>query len=858
MNINLNEEQKKNIENKFLEFQRIWTLEKVKSMSLEEYTSIKKDNPDRNDFTFWLENKLDDIGSIWGGSSFKFGIYKRNFNDDKEKLKGKIYNDNYAWLSKYGNNQDEAFDKIKQTIVDIIHASKNNDFETIENIDFGDATKWKIAFHYQNVNNIKIVDIFSKNVLDLISLNKFKEKLKIYQIYEKLLENKNLSLIKMIENIAIPLWVEYGINIKKMKKLFCEYLSKRNIDTSSIKKYVSAVENISNEFLKDNLYSCNLYNFDQNIEKLNKNNKFVLKNNNGNKMYFVALKHYRTFLYNFERQFLNNEIMDKELNMKNSPLNQILYGPPGTGKTYHTIDKALEILGENLGDRDDKKAKFDEYVKNGQIVFTTFHQSYGYEEFVEGIKPIIDNDENSQEVKYDIKDGIFKKLCKKALDKKRKIINNEDISIDKNSKVWKISLGANASLRDECFEKNKICIGWNDIPKNKDERFLNLGSNDKNSIISFVEYMQIGDLVCVFNTSKTIKGVGVIVSDVKYSDGEYQTYREVKWISKDNEINILDLNNDKILVQKTVYELYRISSNDLLAKINLNNPKDNTNNLEIAEDNATKNFIIIIDEINRGNVSKIFGELITLIEPNKRIGESEGLKVTLPYSGEKFGVPKNVYIIGTMNTADRSITSLDTALRRRFEFIEMMPKPNLLYNIFVCKNVENPNKDEDYLGDDRKTEGDAEILQKILISINKRIEFLLDREKTIGHAFFISEAVKFDKNNWIKPDEYEKDWYVLSISKLKSIFQNKIIPLLQEYFYNDYALINVVLNENGMIFEDKKDDKYLQKIKNLYNVDSERNIYTIAPFNNGIWDKIEIYQAIYDDKITNKTKNENE
>ncbi|EPC6290369.1 AAA family ATPase [Campylobacter lari] len=370
--------------------------------------------------------------------------------------------------------------------------------------------------------------------------------------------------------------------------------------------------------------------------------------------------------------------------------------------------------------------------------------------------------------------------------------------------------------------------------------------------------MQIGDLVCVFNTSKTIKGVGVIVSDVKYSDGEYQTYREVKWISKDNEINILDLNNDKILVQKTVYELYRISSNDLLAKINLNNPKDNTNNLEIAEDNATKNFIIIIDEINRGNVSKIFGELITLIEPNKRIGESEGLKVTLPYSGEKFGVPKNVYIIGTMNTADRSITSLDTALRRRFEFIEMMPKPNLLYNIFVCKNVENPNKDEDYLGDDRKTEGDAEILQKILISINKRIEFLLDREKTIGHAFFISEAVKFDKNNWIKPDEYEKDWYVLSISKLKSIFQNKIIPLLQEYFYNDYALINVVLNENGMIFEDKKDDKYLQKIKNLYNVDSERNIYTIAPFNNGIWDKIEIYQAIYDDKITNKTKNENE
>ncbi|MBF7067950.1 AAA family ATPase [Campylobacter volucris] len=486
----------------------------------------------------------------------------------------------------------------------------------------------------------------------------------------------------------------------------------------------------------------------------------------------------------FKNQNIENENkIEKIINEnKNIPLNQILYGPPGTGKTYHTIDKALEILGENLENRDDKKAKFDEYVKNGQIVFTTFHQSYGYEEFVEGIKPRIDSKENSKEVEYEIKDGIFKELCKKALDKKRKIINNEDISIDKNSKVWKISLGANASLRDECFEKNKICIGWNDIPKNKDERFLNLGSNDKNSIISFIEYMQIGDLVCVFNTSKTIKGVGVIVSDVKYSDGEYQTYREVKWISKDNEINILDLNNDKILVQKTVYELYRISSNDLLAKINLNNPKDNTNNLEIVEDNTTKNFIIIIDEINRGNVSKIFGELITLIEPSKRIGELEELKVRLPYSGEEFGVPKNVYIIGTMNTADRSITSLDTALRRRFEFVEMIPDVSKL-----SINCEGVN------------------LQELLKAINTRIEYLLDREKTIGHAFFIG---------------------VENLNDLKNVFQNKIIPLLQEYFYNDYALIDAVLNKNGMLEKQDINNNYLKNMTEF--TENDKIIYKFS------------------------------
>nr|WP_252386551.1 AAA family ATPase [Campylobacter jejuni] len=594
--------------------------------------------------------------------------------------------------------------------------------------------------------------------------------------------------------------------IDKMKNLFSEYLNKKKLDRNTINKYIQVIENISKEFLKENLYSCDLFSFDQNINKLNKNEEFELKNSNGNNMYSSALNYYRAFLIDYYEQdiFITERVQSEESNMKIIPLNQILYGPPGTGKTYRTIDKALEIISKeekiqipSEDDRINRKKLFDEYVKNGQIVFTTFHQSYGYEEFVEGIKPIIDNDENSQEVKYDIKDGIFKKLCKKALDKKRKIINNEDISIDKNSKVWKISLGVNASLRDECFEKNKICIGWNDIPKNKDERFLNLGSNDKNSIISFVEYMQIGDLVCVFNTSKTIKGVGVIVSDVKYSDGEYQTYREVKWISKDNEINILDLNNDKILVQKTVYELYRISSNDLLAKINLNNPKDNTNNLEIAEDNTTKNFIIIIDEINRGNVSKIFGELITLIEPSKRIGEKEELKVTLPYSGEEFGVPKNVYIIGTMNTADRSITSLDTALRRRFEFIEMMPDVSKLS--MDCEGIN---------------------LQELLKAINTRIEYLLDREKTIGHAFFIG---------------------VENLNDLKKVFQNKIIPLLQEYFYNDYALINAVLNKNDMLEISVENKDYLKNMTEF--IESDKIVYKFSDSNN--WSKdtfIKIYE----------------
>ncbi|HEC1906530.1 TPA: AAA family ATPase [Campylobacter jejuni] len=445
-------------------------------------------------------------------------------------------------------------------------------------------------------------------------------------------------------------------------------------------------------------------------------------------------------------------IKDYNMMKNNTPLNQILYGPPGTGKTYHTIDKALEILGENLESRDEKKAKFDEYVKNGQIVFTTFHQSYGYEEFVEGIKPHIDSEENSKEIKYEIKDGIFKELCEKALEN-RDSIKNFNFYIDKLKEKVKID-------------------------DNNPEKYFEL-PNTKYSI--------------QYRNGKTFR--------IKFDD-----------MSKNHKDYPVSIDNiEKLYKTSNIDEIY----NSAYVRAILNYLK-----LQGLEDYKEKDekvnlpYIIIIDEINRGNVSKIFGELITLIEPSKRIGEKEELKVTLPYSGEKFGVPKNVYIIGTMNTADRSITSLDTALRRRFEFIEMMPDVSKLS--MDCEGIN---------------------LQELLKAINTRIEYLLDREKTIGHAFFIG---------------------VENLNDLKSIFQNKIIPLLQEYFYNDYALINAVLNDNDMIFEDKKDDKYLQKIKNLDSVNSERSIYNIASFDDKIWDKIEIYQAIYNDEIANKLKNENE
>ncbi|EAW7477395.1 AAA family ATPase [Campylobacter coli] len=474
----------------------------------------------------------------------------------------------------------------------------------------------------------------------------------------------------------------------------------------------------------------------------------------------------------------NVQQISSKMENKNMPLNQILYGSPGTGKTYHTIDKALEILGKNLESRDDKKAKFDEYVKKGQIVFTTFHQSYGYEEFVEGIKPRIDSKENSKEIEYEIKDGTFKELCEKALDNYENSILNAD---ELNKKI-------------ELKEKVENFLNWlletnEPIGKTKGGNFFVVEIDNK-TIVIYSEGVERFDGIFNLNLS-------IFMELLKCKD-EFNNATEMfkKVFNRDyaDRTHTYYFN----LVKK--FKAYE--EKQLTAKI-----ENNKNN-----DNSLKPYIIIIDEINRGNLSKIFGELITLIEPSKRIGEKEELKVTLPYSGEKFGVPKNVYIIGTMNTADRSITSLDTALRRRFEFVEMMPDVSKLS--MDCEGIN---------------------LQELLKAINTRIEYLLDREKTIGHAFFVS---------------------VENLEDLKKVFQNKIIPLLQEYFYNDYALINAVLNHNGMIKEDKKDDKYLQKIKNLDNVDSERSIYNIASFDDDIWNNIKIYQAIYDDR--NKINNDKE
>ncbi|MEK6189411.1 MAG: AAA family ATPase [Carnobacterium alterfunditum] len=441
--------------------------------------------------------------------------------------------------------------------------------------------------------------------------------------------------------------------------------------------------------------------------------------------------------------------------------NMILYGPPGTGKTYNTAIYAVAIIEnrsiESVAAEEYQLVlkRYADYKKSEQINFTTFHQSFGYEEFIEGIKPSLTSDQE-EELQYKIEAGIFKEFCESA--QKLKVTNNSGV-LEVDARVWKVSLGGSGMtwLKKGCFEQNRIRIGWDELGEELLDDLVYPSSSVQDILNTFYNEMNIGDIVFSLGDQKHIDAIGIITGEPEWlTEEEYKRSRSVKWIAKNIHEYIYELNGKKNLTLRTVYELKRISI-DVVNEFILKHAQ----NEEITVEENKKNYVFIIDEINRGNISKILGELITLIEPTKRLGASEQMKVRLPYSKEEFGVPQNVYLLGTMNTADRSIAMMDTALRRRFQFVEMMPDMRLLSNIYV---------------------GDIDIQQMVSV-INKRIEVLYDREHTIGHAYFMS----------LKNDP--------SLENLEKIFKNAIIPLLQEYFYEDYSKIQLVLGDNAKASE---------------------------------------------------------
>ncbi|TCW19098.1 AAA family ATPase [Vibrio crassostreae] len=562
---------------------------------------------------------------------------------------------------------------------------------------------------------------------------------------------------------------------------------------------------------------------------------------------------------------------DVKSNDKPQPLNTILYGPPGTGKTYNTINKALEIVDpdfyhQNNDVRAAIKKRFDELLNSNRIGFVTFHQSFSYEDFVEGLKATTENNQ----VNYEIEDGIFKRLCESASAKPTIKAAQDHVDISGRN-IWKMSLGDiagdDAFIYQQCIDNSCVLLGYGyDIDfshandrKQVAQTYRSNGVEIENesydyqvtSVNKFKNEMNIGDLIVVSDGNRKFRAIAEITSDYYFDnssvdDVSYSQARKVTWHRVYEPSLPVDELFKKNLSQMTLYRLYDTtidtekfrailqgggdsdnvapgrtvgkyqieSISDELITIRKPNgselpmPKSIVDELcdlvrsgdvsvddikqkrvfdkvdtlmekylvngypnvlgPLVEEIVSKGIslsyqassdkrVLIIDEINRGNISNIFGELITLIEPSKRAGGKEALSVKLPYSKEAFSVPDNLHIIGTMNTADKSLAQLDIALRRRFQFEEMMTNYELLAEIPLIDGID---------------------IEQMVRVINKRIELLYDREHTIGHSFFLSL----------------KD--TPSIEHLAEIFELQILPLLEEYFFEDWERVAMVLGDH--------------------------------------------------------------
>ncbi|GHS69512.1 ATP-binding protein [Enterobacter kobei] len=448
------------------------------------------------------------------------------------------------------------------------------------------------------------------------------------------------------------------------------------------------------------------------------------------------------------------------------PKNRILYGPPGTGKTYKTIDIAVRACEPQAYARLDGKEEserrrelkkiYDRLMGENRIRFITFHQSFGYEEFIEGLRAETTDDGN---VRYDIKPGIFKQIC--------------DDAAFGNAGALRTLDNALVQLQERLSEGESITLRTHN-----------------------------GNPFRVTYKSETAFGIFPEHSKKEDLGQGYNAYlKDIRAWYQDNNAEIHNVSYVRGILA------YLIEKSEIPAT-----PAQSTGG-------KRQNFVLIIDEINRGNISKIFGELITLIETSKRAGEAEELSVSLPYSGTSFSVPNNLYLVGTMNTADRSLTALDTALRRRFEFVPMLPDTSLLAGTTI-KGIE---------------------LERLLETLNARIQALYDSEHTLGHAFFMPVLqVKHDED--------------AAFDLLKRIMKNKILPLLEEYFYNDWQKIRLVLGDN------QKEDDSLQFVSSinsegnflrLFGADAAEDLqeagisYHLSSESKPVWNDPLAYRQIY-------------
>ena len=436
--------------------------------------------------------------------------------------------------------------------------------------------------------------------------------------------------------------------------------------------------------------------------------------------------------------------------------NIVLYGAPGTGKTYDVPELAVRLCDPAFmatePSREEIVSRYNQLKTEKRIAFTTFHQSLDYEDWIEGLRPFVN--ENNQ-VTYEIESGIFKKLCEEA---ERPVVKDKQVGIADNAVVWKVSLAGTGDnpVRSDCMKNSYIRIGWDGYgPVISDETDWSIYNGEGKQILdAYINKMKIGDIVMSCYSSQTIDAIGVVGGDYEFDDSlpDYKRVRRVNWLVKNINENIVEMNDGKTMTLGTVYRLNSITLDNVKSILE----KYNTSSKMEENDKA---YVMVIDELNRGNVSKVFGELITLLEADKRKGRINAESVVLPYSKKGFHIPNNVYLIATMNTADRSLGSLDYAIRRRFAFIAEKPF-----------GLEVDGFDEDLFEkvsslfvknfDDYKESGWDQTLK--LESADTLSEEYKPEDVWIGHSYFLMQDEEGEDN---------------TINRLLY----EIIPLLEEY-----------------------------------------------------------------------------
>ena len=768
-------------------FLKAWPLERLRNMTLEEYTQ----SGDKDTFTYWIEVLLDEYGSIWGGSAFKFAIYSRSDKEPRQGDTALAYTNDYAWYRRFGDTPQAAFEPIRAQVIAVAEAARAGKLSEIDESELGPAFRWKIAFHYQDREHPGVTCVFSrKPLLSFLKLPLDDKSKPMYQLQQGVMALRPAT--QSVTAFGADVWRKWAAS-HPLRVALTQGAIKNGYLTFNLLNapfpetmYGDLTGNAPGEEAK--FRTDNGVRFDTDIRAAGSSGR--LRHRLGS--YFAAAgavagdvievspdpdggyvithipKDKAAALPAKTTTPTTSGVREPTTEYAMQPVNRILFGPPGTGKTFRTVSEALAILDpafldEHEDERAELKRRFDELVDARNIRFVTFHQSFSYEDFVEGIRA----DSEGGQLKYRVEPGVFRELCEDASGVAQIA---EDVGVGEGARIWKLSIDGTtvpSPTRDYCFAHGEARIGWHAVGDLNAEKlvespeFVSLGTNNRNTLHAFSREIEPGDVLLCIGSETTIQAIGVVQGEYEYEprpqaagDDPYPNKLPVKWLATGLSLDIRPINDGRLFTLKTVYEITRFGWPELVEYLEGQSVKL-AGTQPVARAKALPH-VLIIDEINRGNISRIFGELITLIEPSKRKGQNEALEVVLPYSRKRFSVPTNVHLIGTMNTADRSLAGLDVALRRRFEFVEVLPDPTLLTGVTV----------------------EGVPIDELLVAMNQRIEVLMGRDYMLGHAYFLGLCE------------------TPTIEALAAVFRDKVLPLLQEYFYDDWQKIAWVLNDH--------------------------------------------------------------